>query len=284
MSDLDAARVRARDFVRTALPTAQEVADHSWPNGESVVLEYADPEHGPVIVKHHLVTKAYESEARALRDWTPRLGPGRAPTLITADDDSGIMITDRLPGSAGTAAGPDAYHQAGRLTADLHAIEPSGPQPDQAERMLRKVDQWLRRAPGVFADTEVDLFRSCAAAAGELPDPQAGSIHDDNQPRNWVLSPTGRLAMIDFARAKLDLYLHDFERMVFAEWTDRPELADAFFDGYGRRLSDDESAMITYRGALQGMGTVIWSREHGDPGYEQHGWRLIDRVRRALSP
>jgi hypothetical protein len=71
---------------------------------------------------------------------------------------------------------------------------------------------------------------------------------------------------------------------VFAEWVDRPELADAFFDGYGRRLSDDETALLTYRGALQAMGTVIWAREHGDPGFEQHGWRVLDRVRRTLSP
>ncbi|MFC7619100.1 phosphotransferase [Microlunatus sp. GCM10028923] len=283
-STLDAARDRTRDFVRQTRPGAVERADLSWPNGESVVLEYDDPEAGPVIVKHHLKASAYVSEVGALRDWAPRLGPGRAPTLVAADDEAGIMITDRLPGSAGTAATPDAYHQAGRITALLHGIEPAGTQPDQAGRMLRKIDQWLRRAPGLFGPADVDLVRSCAEAAGELPDPEAGSIHDDNQPRNWVLSPAGRLAMIDFARAKIDLYLHDVERMVFAEWVDRPELADAFFDGYGRRLTDDETALLTYRGALQAMGTVIWAREHGDSGYEQHGRRLLEQVRRTLSP
>lgn len=284
ISPLAAARDRTRAFVRRTRPKAVERADLSWPNGESVVLGYDDPEAGPLIVKHHLNASAYAGEVRALRDWAPRLGAGRAPTLVAADDETGIVITDRLPGSAGTAATPDAFQQAGRLTALLHGVEPAGMQPDQAGLMLRKVDLWLRRAPGLFAPADVDLIRSCAEAAGELPDPAAGSIHDDNQPRNWILSPDGRLAMIDFARAKLDVYLHDVERMVFAEWIDRPELAEAFFDGYGRRLSDDETALLTYRGALQAMGTVIWAREHGDPGYEQHGWRLLDRVRRTLSP
>lgn len=282
MVDLDThddARSELAGFVARTLPDAVEIADHSWPNGESIVVEYRTGQGMVRVAKRHLTRRSYVRESAALRDWAPRLGPGRAPTLFDSDDDLKIIITDRLPGAAGTADTPDAYRQAGELTRILHGIDVRGTQPDQAARMSDQIEEWLRRAPGVFSPADVDFIHGLVRQADRLADPGLGSIHNDNQPRNWIVDQEGKLAMIDFGRAQIDLYLRDFERMTYAEWIDRPDFAEAFFDGYGRRLTDDDEAMITCRGAIQGMGTVIWSREHDSPEYEQHGWRILDRVR-----
>ncbi len=279
----EAARRELRRIVRRELPEAREVADLSWPNGESVVIEFAEPEGAAWIGKWNRHQRVHEREVTALREWAPRLGPGRAPTLRFADDDTLIMITDRLPGRAGTADSPDAYRQAGALTRTLHDLVQDGTEADHAGQLSEQVEGWLVEEPEAFGADEVAFIRTMINEIAGLPEPRRGLIHNDNQPRNWIVADDGTLAMIDFGRAQLDLYVRDFERMVFAEWRDRPELSEAFFDGYGDPLSADERALILCRGAHQAVGTVVWSRRHGDPDYERHGRDILEQVRRQLS-
>jgi thiamine kinase-like enzyme len=193
------------------------------------------------------------------------------------------MITDRLPGRAGTAEAPDAYRQAGALTRTLHEVVRAGTEDDHAAKLAAQSDAWLLEQPDAFGPEDVSFITAMYAELDRLPPPRIGSIHNDNQPRNWIVADDGTLAMIDFGRAEIDLYVRDFERMVFAEWRDRPDLAEAFFDGYGRSLSADEQALIMCRGAYQAHGTVVWSRRHNDPDYERHGRDILEQVRRRLS-
>ncbi len=283
IDETDASRRELQRIARRELPGSSQVADLSWPNGESVVIEFADPRGGGWIGKWNRHQAVHDREVTALRDWAPRLGPGRAPTLRFADDDAKIMITDRLPGTAGTAVTPDAYRQAGALTRILHDLVPAGTEADHAAPLSGQIEDWLIEQPDAFAAGDVAFIRSMIDELARLPEPRRGSIHNDNQPRNWIVADDGTLAMIDFGRAEIDLYVRDFERMVFAEWRDRPELSAAFFEGYGHPLSADEQALILCRGAHQALGTVVWSRRHGDPDYERHGHDILDQVRRQLA-
>ncbi|WP_152364833.1 phosphotransferase [Microlunatus speluncae] len=283
LDDTELARRELRRIAERELPGARQVADHSWSNGESVVIEFADAGGIGWIGKWNRHRAVHDREVTALRDWAPQLGPGRAPRLRFADDDAMIMITDRLPGTAGTADCPDAYRQAGALTRALHELAPAGVESDHAERLAGEARAWLTEQPDAFGSEDVDFINATIGAISGLPAPRIGSIHNDNQPRNWIIADDGTLGMIDFGRAQIDLYVRDFERMVFAEWRDRPDLSAAFFDGYGRTLSADERALINCRGAYQALGTVVWSRRHGDPDYERHGRDLFGQVRRELT-
>lgn len=268
------------ELARSAVGADRVVADHSWPNGESAVLEVGDSTGRTWIAKRHFIDRAYQREVAALRDWAPRLGIGRAPMLLGADDASHSLITDRLDGEAGNAASPDAFRQAGQLTRTLHAAEPHGSATDHAAHLEQQLDSWLQvRMPGIIPADDEDFVRAQVRQLENLPAPETGPIHNDNQPRNWLVGADGVVRFIDFGRSAIDLVVRDFERMYFAEWRQHPELADAFFDGYGRPLSGDELALVRIRGAYQGLSTVLWARQHNSPDFEQHGWDILAQLR-----
>lgn len=261
-----------------ALGPVVQTRDWSWRNGESVVLEVADGAGLPWIVKRHHHEWAYRRELSALIDWAPAMGEGRAPRLRAWDDATQTLVMTRLPGVVGGVGTADGHRQAGQLIARLHALGPQGEIENYATTMHRQLDDWLRRVPEVLAVDEVDFVSHRIDELSSLPAPVTAPTHNDYQPRNWLLDDAGVVRVFDFGRAKIDMFLRDFERMWFAEWTDHPDLRRAFFAGYGRQL--DEVSLITVRGAYQAASTILWAREHADPDFEQHGRRMLGRLRR----
>ena len=277
--DRDAALAYATDL----LGEVRVEHDHSWPHGESTVRQVVDAAGARRIVKQVRSERHYAGEVTGLTSWAPALGPGRAPQLLGADDASQTVVTTCLIGVVGAAGDPDAHRQAGALAAGLHAIGPRSVDVDHSARLAAQVDRWAFRAPGAFEPADLDFVRGRVRELDGLPAPERTSIHNDYQPRNWIVdhagSGGGRVAVIDFGRSGLDLLLRDVERLWFAEWVGHPQLRDAFFDGYGRALTPDEIATVEARGAFQAGGTIVWSIEHGDPAFEQTGRDLLSRLR-----
>lgn len=253
--------------------------DRSWPHGESTVLEVRDAGDAPWIVKQVREPDVFTREVRALRDWAPRLGEGRAPRLLAAVASRSLIIMDRLPGRAGTAATTAQFRQAGRLIRRLHEVEPTTADPDHPRRAAANVDGWVRRVPGVLGAADLDFVRGRIRTLESMPAVRSGPIHNDNQPRNWLTDADGTVRLIDFGKAKRDVQLRDFERMQYQEWRDRPDLRAAFFDGYGRALSDGEEEALTCIGAVAAATTILWARSHGAEHFEQHGWRTLELLR-----
>jgi len=253
--------------------------DRSWPHGESTVLEVRDAAGTPWIVKQARDPAAFAREARALRDWAPLLGDGLAPRLRATVAERSLLVQDRLPGRAGTAATAGEFRQAGRLVARLHAAEPAVPDPDYAARCSDNLDRWLHRVPGVIDAADLGFVRARLALVGSMPAAVSGPMHNDNQPRNWLTDAAGTVRLIDFGKAKRDVQLRDFERMRSAEWRERPDLRDGFFDGYGRTLTDAEEQMLACVGAYAATTTILWARAHGDEGFEEHGRRTLADLR-----
>jgi len=253
--------------------------DRSWPHGESTVLEVRDAAGTPWIVKQARDPEAFAREARALLDWAPLLGDGLAPRLRATVADRALLVQDRLPGRAGTAATADEFRQAGRLIGRLHGAEPAVPDPDYAARCADNLDRWLHRVPGVVDGADLDFVRARIALVASMPAARSGPMHNDNQPRNWLTDAEGTVRLIDFGKAKRDVQLRDFERMRNAEWRGRPDLRDAFFDGYGRTLTDAEEQMLACVGAYAAATTILWARAHGDGPFEEHGRRALADLR-----
>jgi hypothetical protein len=263
-----------------ALGPVAQTRDWSWRNGESVVLEVVDAAGLFWIVKRHHQEWAYRRELPALLDWAPVMGAGRVPTVRAWDDATRTLVMTRLPGVVGAVDTADGHRQAGQLIARFHALGPAGEIEDYATTMHSQLDDWLRRVPEVLAADEISFVRNRIDALSSLPAPVTAPTHNDYQPRNWLLDDAGALRVFDFGRAKVDMFLRDFERMWFAQWTDQPHLRQAFFAGYGRELDPHEVSLITVRGAYQAASTILWAREHADPDFERHGRRMLDRLRR----
>jgi Ser/Thr protein kinase RdoA (MazF antagonist) len=137
----------------------------------------------------------------------------------------------------------------------------------------------VRQVPGVVGAAELDFVRAEIKMMESMSAAWNGPIHNDNQPRNWLTDADGTVRLIDFGKAKRDVQLRDFERMQHQEWRSRPDLREAFFDGYGRALSDAEEQMLTCIGAVAAVTTVLWARAHAAEAFEQHGWRTLEFLR-----
>jgi Ser/Thr protein kinase RdoA (MazF antagonist) len=254
--------------------------DHSWPHGEATVLEVRTADGRAWIAKQVRDPAVFAREVRALREWAPRLGPGLAPRLVAAVADRSLLVMEKLPGVAGVATTGAEYRQAGRLIRRLHDAEPATADAGCPARMAANVDGWVRRVPGVVGAAELDFVDAQLRLMASMPAARSGPFHNDNLPRNWLTDTDGTVRIIDFGKAKRDVQVRDFERMWHGEWLDRPELREAFFDGYGRGLSDAEEQMLACLGAAAAVTTILWARAHADEPFERHGRRTLELLRR----
>lgn len=242
--------------------------DRSWDYAEAHVLEVSDAVGTRWIVKHCYRDRVFDRETKALRDWAPAVGPGLAPRLHSHDAQTRMFVMDRLPGTAGVATTPDAHRQAGVLIRRLHNVGPHTPVDNFAAVISTSLDAWLSRMPGVVPAADVDYARARMHDLAALPPTYAVVNHGDNQPRNWLVDDSGTVRLIDFGRAEIDGWLRDIDRMYFAEWVEHPTLEDAFFDGYGSPLADEDRERLRCLGAATSITGRLWSREHNNPAYE----------------
>ncbi|MCC2335026.1 phosphotransferase family protein [Cellulomonas wangsupingiae] len=254
-------------------PGAVLVADHSWALGRSVLQLH----HGgrDVVVKaglpddHHM-----DREIRAHREVVgPLAARGLTPRMLHADAGRKLLATTFLPGVLveGTPAEhePDVYRQAGRILALLHAVgtRDAGDHEQRADaRTLAWLDGRHRIAPEV-----VDRVR--AELAHPVPPRPLVPTHGDWQPRNWIVDEHGRVAAVDFGRADWRPAATDVCRLHAQQLRGRPDLEDAFLDGYGADPRDPRSWQ---RDLLrEAVGTAAWAYLVGDEAFEQQGHRMI---------
>ncbi len=233
-----------------------------------------------LVVKQHLSKPLHDREVHAYRTWTSALGPS-APALIAVDGQAMILITAALPGSSARDSDltPSVHQQAGALLRRLHDAEPladlawfRGWLDDRAER-------WTSRAAPLLSADDARIIEAHLDALSRLPIPRGGPCHLDFQPRNWLISPSGAVSLIDFEHARIDLPARDLVRLRFRTWPGRPDLRDAFLDGYGRPLTPAEDQLIWHLGALDALTALARGHENADPGLTAAGRATLQQLR-----
>jgi len=106
-----------------------------------------------------------------------------------------------------------------------------------------------------------------------------GPGHFDFQPRNWVTDRDGALRVIDFEHARIGLQARDFTRLHFRYWASRPQLRDAFFDGYQRRPTAAEQQAVINCGAIDALTALARGTQTGDSTLVSHGRATLARLR-----
>jgi thiamine kinase-like enzyme len=256
------------------LEVPQLVADLSWGLVDTKVLHVQAPA-GQVIVKagapanHHLAREitAHRAVTR------PLVECGRAARLLHADAAANILVTGYLEGVLveGTPAeqAPDTHAQAGRLLRLLHGQETRTDGSYEA-RATSAALAWLERDHRIDADVEQEARRRLAEYR-----PEATAVvptHGDWQPRNWLVH-RGEVRIIDFGRFAFRPAATDLCRLAVQQWRGRPDLEQAFLDGYG---ADPRSAQV-WRIALlrEAIGTAVWAYQVGDEAFENQGHRML---------
>lgn len=225
--------------------SAREVARYAGHDGTEVLR--AATRHGDVIVKAHQAPHRHEQEVHAYQHWTHALGE-HAPHLLATWDDPPAVVLTALDGQSVTAdldpaAERHAHRQAGELLHRLHHAAPPRPHPDMTGWLAQRGAQWLRLADSVLSAHQRTVIREHLRALAALGPIAAVPCHLDYAPRNLIWTPKATIAAIDFEHARYDLAARDLVRMARHVWAHRPDLRDAFLDGYGPLTETDRQVV-----------------------------------------
>ena len=260
------------------------VTDRSWGHGESRVLEVRDVDGVGWFVKQHRLTARYRAEVAAYRRWVPVLGD-RAPRLRDCDADLQVLVLSAVPGEAaldGPGVDPKIHRQACVLLRLFHGADVPVPWAGFAAEKLEAFERWAFRAEGLLQCRQLSFARAQVQTLAEIPPPVRVPCHLDYSPRNWLVAD-GQVRVIDFGEAALDVWVSDLARLWFGSWSGRPDLKEAFLEGYGRAMTGDDLTILLACGALGAVRTVVWAREHGDAPFEQAARRNLSRMMDRLS-
>jgi len=252
------------------LGPTEVLADLSWPHGEAVVLDLWSG-------GRRAVGKAYRQQAKfanellAFERWVPAIAD-RAPVVLGADPVGQVLLFSHLDGQPASSLdlgdAADLHRRAGALLARFHRADEAVPLDGFLDGQRRRLDDWAARARrGLLATDEIGLVAAHLDAVADLDDPLGVPCHRDWQPRNWLVDRAGEPWAFDFEHARIGPWFEDVQRLWWDEWQDAPALADAFFDGYGRRLDDAERRWLAATSALWHLTTVVWADEHDDAAF-----------------
>ncbi len=90
------------------------------------------------------------------------------------------------------------------------------------------------------------------------------------------------MGVIDFEFAHWDVRVADFSR--YPDWTyiERPDLVEAFFEGYRRFLTHEEEQQLLVAHAEYALGAITWGRDHSFFGFEREGRESLAHLASAL--
>lgn len=257
------------------LPGHQLVRDLAWGLVDTAVLHV---HHGglDLVVKaggpanHHI-----EREIVAYATWTgPLAEADRAPLLVHAVRSRNLLVTTLLPGELVQGRpeelAPAVHRQAGELLAALHR---------QTQRLERtwevtareRVVGWLQRPHRIDADT-VRRVEGVLASWDVARATVVVPTHGDYHPRNWLVD-RGRVSVIDFGRAAWRPPETDLARLAAQQWRARPDLEEAFLEGYGDDPREEPTWSLVQLG--EAVGTAVWAYQVGDERFERQGHRML---------
>ena len=240
-----------------------------------------------LFLKRHHGARGFTQERRALSEWFAGSDGARdhaaLPELIAVDENERTMLLTALPGARPTEDELEAAHEAaGRFLAALQqrAVVDEDPLP-LAEALRRRARAWMKGCEQALAPAEQRTLVELAAdlgleGAGEGIFAEAVRVpcHRDFVADNWLWSEAG-LGIVDFEHARADLGLVDLAKLCVDDWRRRPELARAFFTGFGRRPSMLERRQLGAVVALHGVASLVWGLRHADAGFVALGHRAL---------
>jgi Ser/Thr protein kinase RdoA (MazF antagonist) len=255
----------------------------------SLVWRLRDARGAEWFLKRHGDRGRYLAELAAYRTWVAAL-QGSAAQLRAFDESLQAMILSALPGApaswpAAQAGQPSAtrtreraiQHEAGRVLRRLHDAQPARPWPDFAVAKMEQFDGLTPAVSGLLGRRQLDVARAEIARLTGIPAPARVPCHHDYTPRNWVVDSRG-LCVIDFEWAGLDAWVADLARLHLGIWPTRPDLRDAFLQGYGRQLRGTDHLALHGCAVLTGVWLLSKAHEQGRPSFEASSRQALLRL------
>jgi thiamine kinase-like enzyme len=264
-------------WVRSVLGPVTLRADHSRHVGR--VVEVADHRGTSWVIKTVPTETMFRNEFLAYTHWVPRFAD-QAPAMRDAHPGLRTLILQRLPGRSEWSFDPAVHREAGRLLARIHAAAPPmADGPGLAEASHDLLDRALRRLPNraLLGHRELAFVAASVGLLEGLDTLPRVPCHGDYGGHNW-LRGAGPMRVIDFSGAGRNAAAADFARLFIGPWWERPDLSSAFFDGYGRGLTDDELDAVRLQ--LPVLAVMVLSHGHrrGNAEMARRGHRRLARL------
>ncbi len=239
-----------------------------------------------VVVKRHRDAASFRAERVVYDGWGTTLTQFTPRLITTVTAPANALVIEWVDGRRGDDPDLPAplrlslHRQAGEFCRALaeHPCPDQDPMPLH-EALRTRMDSWCRRGAGRLPAA---TLREAAATFDETLFVGVRRVfaHRDFAPWNWIAGqdPALRLAVIDFGHARADAPLTDLLKLADGPWVDHPAARDAFFEGFGRTLSDLEEARLRSLLLLHGIASAVWGREHGAPPYAAIGDAVLGRL------
>ncbi|MEU5805919.1 phosphotransferase [Streptomyces sp. NPDC047718] len=269
-------------FAERGVGRVAAAEDASWARQGSDVWRLTGAAGGTWYLKRHAGARAHQREVTAYRQWVPALG-GRAPQLVAADEDLRAIVVTAVPGSPlHGAPGPDRglLRAIGALTAAFHAAAPPRPPAARPSPAAGTWERHLDAALPHLAPGDAAFVRATAERLAGLAPLGLVPTHGDLHLRNLLRSEDGALAVIDFERSAYAPAVRDWVRLWDA-WAHRPDLHEAFREGYGRPLTGLEEEHLAAEAVLDAVSGIAYGTAQGDPEVVERGRRTLLRLRAA---
>lgn len=280
---------RVRDFVERAVGRITDWTDASWARENSRVWRAHGAAGGVWFVKVHQNDRFHTRETRALRSWVPALGAA-GPRLVAADPELRAAVLTAVDGRSlhGAVLTPDeereVFRAIGELAARIHACAPPPTEPTAASTdPYAKLERHLEAARPHLEPGDEEYVRWVAEHTRLLPPLDAVVTHGDLQLRNLLLAGDGTLRVIDFERSEPQPAVRDFVRLLDTLGP-RDDLLEAFFNGYGRRLTEAEEAHLAAVAVLDAVSGIGFGSRLGDPELVERGRRTLARRNETTRP
>jgi Ser/Thr protein kinase RdoA (MazF antagonist) len=287
---------RLRGYASRILGPCELLEDSSWRHHMSAVLRLRDASGAEWFLKCHRDRERYDAELMAYRTWVAAL-KGRAPQLRAFDESLQAVILSALPGQpaswpAAEPGQPDAervreraiQREAGVILRRLHDAQAAAPWPGFAADKMEQFNGLAAAVAGLLTPGQLAAARAEIARLTSIPAPARVPCHHDYTPRNWQVHG-GAVYVFDFEWSGPDAWVADLARLHLGIWPTRPDLQEAFLQGYGRHLGPVEQLALHGCAVLTGVWLVSKARETGQPSFEQASrealLRLIDRAPRT---
>ncbi|MEM9462754.1 MAG: phosphotransferase [Myxococcota bacterium] len=268
-------------------PVALVPVDH--PGQEARVLEVRGERGTLAYLKQHRVADKWRREQTILALLADP--PTPVPPLLATDSSGLLLLLGVLPGTPATRitlSAPERrslHEQAGRFRRRLDTIPIGAPDPTPViAAMARRHRAWCERARGHLSPTVLTRVER-VFDPGCFEGTTRRWCHRDLAPHNWIVEATPggpRLGILDFGRARPDVWLVDVLELWDRCWVDDPSLPEAFWAGYGRRPDPGESRQLQQLALLHGLATATWGDRHRDAARSRHGRITLHRALEAL--
>jgi Ser/Thr protein kinase RdoA (MazF antagonist) len=256
-------------------------------------------------LKIHRELATWESEVFAYRQWAQAFGKLAPQLLAVYEVEPRALLVEALPGQIMEKVQLPgrqeemAWRAAGRALAGLHGFtkgdyfgacrcDGAFAQAGTGEATVYVAAELERlAAQGVRADylsrEELAIVRTAQglvpAFAGERPVP----CHRDYCPANWLVTNEGDLVgVIDFEFAQWDVRVADFSRYPDWEWIRRPNLLEAFFEGYGLSLTPKVEQQRLVAHTQYALAAIVWGCEHSYHGFAEEGHQALRQLAKLL--